>query len=287
MTVIPNWRWGTPPQRRLLGPGMSTCGVFSPTGAHNNLLPVHSRAQSTCPFPRSVLLVESESCTPLYVHGLCSVPGCLSKRATQRRTACVGRSTGYGCAGAHGGTSTAGMGAQGVLVPTPTSGRFALLWWWPWSFEGNPPPLSWGGLLPSSVWTLHRAVKQGKSGGSVGTTDQRKGKGRSGERPLGTTAYGGKGQGNGNEWRSASRHRQLQARTTHHGDMQVPLAGGISLSELVILDTRCVVVVYALQRTGGNTCSDTSIWLKHFALNRGSASSIADNAGFRRLHTEH
>ena len=33
------------------------------------------------------------------------------------------------------------------------------------------------GKLPSSVWTRHRAVKQGKSGGSVGTTDQGKGKG--------------------------------------------------------------------------------------------------------------
>ena len=45
--VIPNRRVWTPPQRRLLGPGMSTCGVFSPTGAHNNLLFVHSRAQSS------------------------------------------------------------------------------------------------------------------------------------------------------------------------------------------------------------------------------------------------
>ena len=45
--VIPN-RWcGTPPQRRLLGPGMSTCGVYSPPGAHNNLLTVVSRAQSS------------------------------------------------------------------------------------------------------------------------------------------------------------------------------------------------------------------------------------------------
>ena len=40
-------------------------------------------------------------------------------------------------------------------------------------------------------------VKQGKSGGSIDTTDQRKGKGRSGERLMGTTAYGGKGQGKG------------------------------------------------------------------------------------------
>ena len=44
--------------------------------------------------------------------------------------------------------------------------------------------------LPSSVWTPHREVKQGKS---VGTTDQGNGKGRSGERPMDTTAYGGKG----------------------------------------------------------------------------------------------
>ena len=49
----------------------------------------------------------------------------------------------------------------------------------------------------SSLWTRHGAVKQGKSGGSVGTTDQGKGKGRSGERPMGTTACGGKGQGKG------------------------------------------------------------------------------------------
>ena len=44
-----------------------------------------------------------------------------------------------------------------------------------------------------------REVKQGKSGGSVGTTDQGIGKGRSGETPMGTTAYGGKGQGKGNK----------------------------------------------------------------------------------------
>ena len=73
---------------------------------------------------------------------------------------------------------------------------------------GGPSPPAWDDrldtpgqrrrqLLPSSVWTRHREVKQGKSGGSVGTTDQRKGKGRSGERPMNTTAYGGKGQGEG------------------------------------------------------------------------------------------
>ena len=49
----------------------------------------------------------------------------------------------------------------------------------------------------SSMWTRPGAVKQGKSGDSVGTTDPGKGKGRSGERPMGTTAYGGKGQGKG------------------------------------------------------------------------------------------
>ena len=38
---------------------------------------------------------------------------------------------------------------------------------------------------------------EGKSGGSVGTSDQGNGKGRSGERPMGTAAYGGKGQGKG------------------------------------------------------------------------------------------
>ena len=47
--------------------------------------------------------------------------------------------------------------------------------------------------LPSSAWTQRTEVKQGKSGGSVGTTDQGKGKGRSGERPMGTTAYAEKG----------------------------------------------------------------------------------------------
>ena len=49
------------------------------------------------------------------------------------------------------------------------------------------------GPLPSSVWTRRKEVKQGKSGGSVGATDQGNGKERSGERPMGTTAYGGKG----------------------------------------------------------------------------------------------
>ena len=51
--------------------------------------------------------------------------------------------------------------------------------------------------MPSSAWTRRGEVKQGKSGGSIGTTDQGNGKGRSGERRMGTTAYGGKGQGKG------------------------------------------------------------------------------------------
>ena len=76
----------------------------------------------------------------------------------------------------------------------------------------SPSPPVWSpsqrrGTLPSSVWTRHRAVKQGKSGGSVGTTDQGKGKGsrereigqdgrgrtQGGERLMDTTAYGGNG----------------------------------------------------------------------------------------------
>ena len=72
--------------------------------------------------------------------------------------------------------------------------------------RGTSPP-AWDGRLdapgqrrrhlPSSVWTRRREVKQGKSGGSVGTTDQGKGKGRSVVRPMGTVAYRGKGQGKG------------------------------------------------------------------------------------------
>ena len=72
--------------------------------------------------------------------------------------------------------------------------------------RGTSPP-AWDGRLdapgqrrrhlPSSAWTRRREVKQGKSGGSVGTTDQGKGKGRSVVRPMGTTAYGWKGQGKG------------------------------------------------------------------------------------------
>ena len=70
-------------------------------------------------------------------------------------------------------------------------------------------PSHWRGLLPSSVWRQHRAVKQRESGsGSVGTTYHVKGRecgevrmdksGRSralgGERPMGNTTYGRKGQ---------------------------------------------------------------------------------------------
>ena len=63
------------------------------------------------------------------------------------------------------------------------------------------------GQLPSSVWTRHRAVKQGQSGGTAGTTSQGKGtvsrevrigqggRGRAqgGGRPKGTTADEGEG----------------------------------------------------------------------------------------------
>ena len=72
--------------------------------------------------------------------------------------------------------------------------------------RGTSPP-AWDGRLdapgqrrrhlPSSAWTRRREVKQGKSGGSVGTTDQGKGKGRSVVRPMGTVPYRGKGQGKG------------------------------------------------------------------------------------------
>ena len=72
--------------------------------------------------------------------------------------------------------------------------------------RGTSPP-AWDGHLdapgqrrrhlPSSVWTRRREVKQGKSGCSVGTTDQGKGKGRSVVRPMNTVAYRGKGQGAG------------------------------------------------------------------------------------------
>ena len=60
-------------------------------------------------------------------------------------------------------------------------------------------------MLPSSVWTQHREVKQVKSWGSRGTTVQGKGKGseeeggrgrtQGGGTPMGTMAYGERGQG--------------------------------------------------------------------------------------------
>ena len=72
--------------------------------------------------------------------------------------------------------------------------------------RGTSPP-AWDGRLdapgqrrrhlPSSAWTRRREVKKGKSRGSVGATNQGKGKGRSVVRPMGTTAHGGKGQGKG------------------------------------------------------------------------------------------
>ena len=61
--------------------------------------------------------------------------------------------------------------------------------------RAHPPPLGgWGGhrrdggvrpaapghrrgLVPSAVWTRHGAVEQGQSGGCVGPTDRREGKG--------------------------------------------------------------------------------------------------------------
>ena len=78
-------------------------------------------------------------------------------------------------------------------------------------------PGQWRGPLPSPVWTRHGAVKQGQSGGPVGATDQGKGKGsregktghggrgrtQGSERPMGTTAYGGKrskGRAVGGDW---------------------------------------------------------------------------------------
>ena len=62
-----------------------------------------------------------------------------------------------------------------------------------WTYVANGE----GDCLPL-LWTRHSEVKQGKSGGFVATTDQGKGKGRRVERPMGTTAYGAKGQAKGN-----------------------------------------------------------------------------------------
>ena len=74
--------------------------------------------------------------------------------------------------------------------------------------------------LPSSLRTRHREVKQGKSGGSVGTTNQGKGKGsgegkieqggrgrtQGCERPMGTTAHG-----KGSKGRAADGDRPIGA----------------------------------------------------------------------------
>ena len=82
-------------------------------------------------------------------------------------------------------------------------------------------PGQWQGQLPCSVWTQHRAVKQGKSGGSVGTTDQGKGKGsregkigqggrgrtQGGNRLMGITADRGKGS----KGRAANGNRPIGA----------------------------------------------------------------------------
>ena len=92
----------------------------------------------------------------------------------------------------------------------PPSGKRPSKWL---SQEHQPPlgrgtsPLAWDGRLDapgqrrrhllSSAWTRRREVKHGTSRGSVGTTDQGKGKGRSVVRPLGTAAYRGKGRGKG------------------------------------------------------------------------------------------
>ena len=90
--------------------------------------------------------------------------------------------------------------------------------------RGTSPP-AWDGRLdapgqrrrhlPSSAWTRRREVKQGKSRGSAGTTDQGNGKGRGGEKPMGTTAYGGKGS----KGRAANGNRPVGAascRRDHH-----------------------------------------------------------------------
>ena len=61
----PYRRWGTPPQRRLLGPRRSTCGVNFPDRG--------TQRPSACPFPRSVLLVASAPCAPPCVRHVCIV----------------------------------------------------------------------------------------------------------------------------------------------------------------------------------------------------------------------
>ena len=72
--AIPSRRWGTSPQRRWVGPRMATCGVVSPTEAHNNLSPPSSSAQtffwraqnSAKPSPSSLCC---PCCVPLATHG--------------------------------------------------------------------------------------------------------------------------------------------------------------------------------------------------------------------------
>ena len=86
---------------------------------------------------------------------------------------------------------------------------------WPYTYLGAPgghnaqPPLDGAGVQEGAQPPPppHPAVKQGKSGGSFGTTYQGKGKGngkgkigsggrgrtQGGERPMGATAYGEKG----------------------------------------------------------------------------------------------
>ena len=108
------------------------------------------------------------------------------------------------------------LGGGGGLDPRPITRSPDWIPSLPWLRTGSPLPLLGAHLdapgqrrrqLPSPVWTRHRAVKQGKSGASVGTTSQGKGKGSregkigqggrgrtpGGERPMGTTACGGKG----------------------------------------------------------------------------------------------
>ena len=93
-----------------------------------------------------------------------------------------------------------------------------------------PPPLPCTHLAngKDSCPPLYGEAKQGKSGCSVGTTDQGKGRG-SGEGRLGKEEEGHRVvrgrwgvQGKGSEWRSANGRRRLQTRTIHHGDMPTP-----------------------------------------------------------------
>ena len=98
----PYRRWGTPPQWRLLGPRMSTCGVASRTGAHNTLPPVRSRAQSSlwrahhvpllCPWCVCVLCVVVGGCHKGWLvtacYNQCPVPcACRSGREWPHRQA--------------------------------------------------------------------------------------------------------------------------------------------------------------------------------------------------------